>query len=136
MNKVILKGNLGNDPELRKTFNGASVCQFQIATNEHRTDKDGQRQTHTEWHRIVVWNKQADNAAKYLSKGDTVLIEGKIRTRNWDDKDGNKRYATEIIAFSIDFIITKKGKDTPQGSQPQDVPPIDATTTPEDDLPF
>lgn len=105
LNRVLIIGNLGQDPELRYTPNGAAVCTLNVATSDSRTDKDGQRQEQTEWHRIIVWNKQAENCAKYLSKGRTVFVEGKLQTRSWDDKtSGQKRYATEIIANTVQFI--------------------------------
>ncbi|WP_428263199.1 single-stranded DNA-binding protein [Haliangium sp.] len=104
VNKVILVGNLGADPELRYTQSGAAVCELRVATNESWTDRQGQRQERTEWHRIVVWGKQGENASKYLSKGRQVYVEGRLRTRGWEDKDGNKRYTTEIIANDVQFL--------------------------------
>lgn len=96
INKVILVGNLGADPELRYTSSGRAVCEFRIATNESWTDNTGQRQERTEWHRIIAW-KGAEAHAKYLSKGRQVYVEGKLRTRSWEDQDGNKRYMTEVV---------------------------------------
>jgi single-strand DNA-binding protein len=104
VNKVILVGNLGKDPELKYTPGGQAVATFSLATSERVTDKSGQRQDRTEWHNIVVWGKQAELANQYLKKGRTVYIEGKITTRSWDDKDGNKKYRTEIVAFTMQFI--------------------------------
>ena len=104
VNKVILVGNLGADPDLRHTPSGDAVCELRLATNENWTDKAGQKQEHTEWHRIVVWGKTAENCAKYLSKGRQVYVEGKLKTRSWDDKEGNKRYTTEIVAQSVQFL--------------------------------
>jgi single-strand DNA-binding protein len=104
VNKVILVGNLGADPELRYTPSGAAVCELRLATNETWTGKDGQRQERTEWHRIVVWGKRAEPVAKYLDKGRQVYVEGRIRTRSWEDKDGVKRYTTEIIANDVQFL--------------------------------
>jgi single-strand DNA-binding protein len=104
VNKVILVGNLGADPEMRYTKGGAGVCELRLATNESWTDKNGQKQDRTEWHRIVVWGKRAELCAKYLSKGRQVYVEGRLQTRSWDDKDGNKRYTTEIIANDIQFL--------------------------------
>jgi len=104
VNKVILVGNLGNDPDLRTTPSGSSVCEFRIATNESWNDKDGQRQERTEWHRVVVWGKRAEICNKYLSKGRQVYLEGRLRTRSWEDKEGNKRYTTEIIANDVQFL--------------------------------
>jgi single-strand DNA-binding protein len=104
INKVILIGNLGNDPEMRHTPNGAGVCEFRLATNEAWTDKQGQRQERTEWHRVVVWGKKAEVCSKYLSKGRQVYVEGRLRTRSWEDKEGNKRYTTEVVANDVQFL--------------------------------
>lgn len=105
VNRVIILGNLGQDPELRYTPSGAAVCNLNVATTDIRSDKDGQKQESTEWHRIVVWNKQAENCAKYLAKGRTVYIEGKLQTRSWEDKaTGQKRYATDIVAQTVQFV--------------------------------
>ena len=103
-NKVILIGNLGRDPELRYTQSGQAVVNFTLATGESWTDKSGERVERTEWHRIVVWGKTAETCNQYLSKGRTVYIEGRIQTREWEDKDGNKRYTTEINASTVNFI--------------------------------
>lgn len=104
VNKAILVGNLGRDPELRTTPNGQSVVNFTLATSETWNDKSGERQERTEWHRIVVWGKTAEMCNQYLSKGRTVYIEGRIQTREWEDKDGAKRYTTEINASTVNFI--------------------------------
>lgn len=104
VNKAILVGNLGRDPELRTTPNGQSVVNFTLATSENWTDKSGERQERTEWHRIVVWGRTAEMCNQYLSKGRTVYVEGRIQTREWEDKDGNKRYTTEINANTVQFI--------------------------------
>jgi single-strand DNA-binding protein len=104
VNKAILVGNLGRDPELRQTPNGQSVVNFTLATSETWTDKSGERVERTEWHRIVAWGKTAEMCNQYLSKGRTVYIEGRIQTREWEDKDGNKRYTTEINANTVNFI--------------------------------
>ena len=104
VNKAILVGNLGRDPELRHTPNGQAVVNFTLATSESWTDKSGERQERTEWHRIVVWGRQAEMCNQYLSKGRTVYVEGRIQTREWEDKDGNKRYTTEINANNVNFI--------------------------------
>jgi single-strand DNA-binding protein len=98
LNKVMLIGRLGKDPEIRYTQDGAPVASFSLATSEFWTDKSGTRQERTEWHNIVAWNKLADLSKRYLAKGRQVYIEGRIRTREWDDRDGNKRRTTEIIA--------------------------------------
>ena len=104
VNKVILLGRLGQDPELKYTPGGAPVCNFSMATTESWTDKQGQKQEKTEWHRIVVWGKLAELCNQYLSKGRQAFIEGRLQTRSWDDKDGSKRYTTEILANTVQFI--------------------------------
>ena len=104
VNKAILVGNLGRDPELRHTPNGQAVVNFTLATSENWTDKSGERQERTEWHRIVVWGRTAEMCHQYLSKGRTVYVEGRIQTREWEDKEGNKRYTTEINAQTVNFI--------------------------------
>ncbi len=104
VNKVILLGRLGQDPELKYTPGGAPVCNFSMATTESWTDKQGQKQEKTEWHRIVVWGKLAELCNQYLSKGRQAFVEGRLQTRSWDDKDGSKRYTTEIMANTVQFI--------------------------------
>src|SRR5580698_3082034 len=104
VNKVILVGNLGADPDMRFTPSGQGVCELRVATSESWNDKNGQRQERTEWHRIVVWGKRAEVCAKYLAKGRQVVVEGRIQTRTYDDKDGGKRYITEIIAADVQFL--------------------------------
>jgi single-strand DNA-binding protein len=96
VNKVILVGNLGRDAELRYTPGGAAVATINMATTEVWNDKAGQRQEKTEWHRVVLWGKQAESLKEYLTKGKQIYVEGRLQTRQWDDKDGNKRYTTEI----------------------------------------
>lgn len=122
VNKVILLGRLGTDPDLKHTQSGAAVCKFSLATSETFVGKDGNRQETTEWHKIVCWNKSAEIAAQYLSKGRQVYIEGKITTVSWDDKQsGQKRYATEIVAQNIQFIgdASKQQGQGQQGQQGQ-----------------
>lgn len=104
LNKVLLIGNLGRDPEVRFTPGGQAVARFSIATSETWNDKEGQRQERTEWHNIVVWGKQGEHCGQYLSKGRQVFIEGSIRSRQYDDKDGNKKYITEIVAQRVQFL--------------------------------
>ena len=104
VNKVILIGNLGRDPELRRTASGSSVVSFPLATTERYNDKNGERQDRTEWHNIVAWGKLGELANQYLKKGRSAYIEGRLTTRSWDDKDGNKRYKTEIVANQIQFL--------------------------------
>jgi len=104
VNKAILVGNLGRDPELRYTQGGQAVVNFPVATSEQWTDKNGERQERTEWHRIVVWGKVGENCAQYLSKGRSVYVEGRIQTREWEDQSGQKRYTTEINAQTVQFL--------------------------------
>ncbi len=120
LNKVMLIGNLGRDPEIRFTPDGSPVASFSIATGEVWTDKNGTRQERTEWHNIVAWNRLADLAKRYLTKGRQVYVEGRIRTREWDDRDGNKRRTTEIIATQMVLLGSKpQGVEAPaQAPQP------------------
>lgn len=104
VNKVILIGNLGRDPELRYTQGGQAVANFTLATNERFANKAGEQQERTEWHRIVAWGKTGELCAQYLSKGRTVYIEGKLQTREWEDKEGHKRSTTEIVAQNVTFL--------------------------------
>jgi single-strand DNA-binding protein len=104
VNKAILVGNLGKDPEVRFTGSGKAVCKFPIATSTTWNDAEGARQERTEWHNIIVWGKQGETCGKFLSKGRQVFVEGEIRSRSYDDKDGNKRYITEIVAQSVRFL--------------------------------
>ncbi len=110
VNKVILIGNLGGDPELRYTPSGQPVANLRLATSESWVDKQGQKQERTEWHRVVVWGKLAELCGQYLSKGRQVFVEGKLQTRQWDDRDGNKRYTTEIQAREITFLGGGRGE--------------------------
>jgi single-strand DNA-binding protein len=104
INKVILIGNLGRDPELRYTPQGKPVVNFSMATTERWTGKDGEKQTRTEWHKIVLWGRQAEIANQYLKKGNSCMIEGRITTRSWEDKDKNKRYSTEIEGLQLHLL--------------------------------
>ena len=116
VNKVILVGNLGKDPELRYTGSGTAVCNFSLATTENYKDRDGNKQEKTEWHNIVIWRQLAEIAGKYLTKGKQVYLEGKIQTRSYDDRDGNKRYITEIVADQMQ-MLGRAGDDSGQRSQ-------------------
>jgi single-strand DNA-binding protein len=156
INKVILVGRVGKDPDVRHLDNNASVARFSIATNESYKNKNGEKITNTEWHNIVAWRSQAEFAGKYIKKGTLLYIEGKIRTRSWDDKDGNKRYSTEIDVDSFQLLGPRVGDDgsgntvgvTPQSSMTgssssgspanEFIPDTDFSTGPEatDDLPF
>ncbi|MBN2644856.1 MAG: single-stranded DNA-binding protein [Desulfuromonadaceae bacterium] len=104
VNKVILVGNLGKDPELRYTPAGVAVANFSLATTESYKDRDGNRQTRTEWHNIVAWRQLAEICGKYLHKGKQVYIEGKLTTRKWQDRDGNDRYTTEVVADQMQML--------------------------------
>ncbi|OGQ80647.1 MAG: single-stranded DNA-binding protein [Deltaproteobacteria bacterium RIFOXYA12_FULL_58_15] len=110
VNKVILIGRLGADPEVRYTPSGTPVANFRIATSDSWNDKQGQRQERTEWHRIVAWSKLAELCGEYLAKGRQVYVEGRLQTRQWDDRDGNKRYTTEIQAREITFLGGREGE--------------------------
>jgi single-strand DNA-binding protein len=111
VNKAILVGNLGSDPEVRYTAGGNAVTTFNIATNERWTDKNtGEKQERTEWHRIVAWGRLAEICGEYLSKGRQVFIEGRIQTRSWEDRDGNKRYTTEIVASNMVMLGGASGR--------------------------
>jgi len=128
LNKVFLIGNLGADPELRYTANGNAVANFRIATTEKWKDRDDQMQERTEWHRIVVWGKTAEHCGEYLRKGRSVHVEGKIQTREWEDKEGNKRWTTEVVADRVTFL---GGRDDNSGASREPPPP-----TQDDDVPF
>lgn len=124
MNKAILIGNIGKEPELKKVGE-VSYCAFTLATNESYKDKNGEWQTKTEWHNIVVWRNAAEYAAKYLKKGNLTSIEGKITTRSWEDKEGNKKYTTEIIAERVKLLEKKtKQEEAPQDDESGDDLPI------------
>lgn len=133
VNKVILIGNLGKDPEVRHLEGGATVANFPLATTETYKDKNGNRAEQTEWHNIVVWRGLADVAEKYLRKGITIYLEGKLRTRSWDDKEGNKRYTTEIVADT--FTILSKKENSGGGASSSDDGGVSLPKT-GDDLPF
>ena len=111
LNKVLLLGNLGADPEVKYTSAGNAVCNFTLATSDSWTDKSGKKQDKTEWHKIVVWGKLAELCGEYLSKGRQVFLEGKIQTRSWEDRDGNKRHTTEIVANDVKFFSKKENSE-------------------------
>ncbi len=145
LNKVILIGNLGRDPELRYTANGQPVANFTLATTESWTNKSGEREQRTEWHRIVTWGRLAEICGEHLSKGKQVYVEGRLQTREWEDREGNKRRTTEVTANQV-LMLGRRG-DAPGGpSSPPDAPegPTPEGPTPEgsapdsssDDIPF
>ena len=120
LNKVLLIGRLGRDPELRYTQENTAVATLNLATSESWKDRQsGERKERTEWHRIVVWGRQAENCERFLSKGRLVFVEGALQTRDWQDKEGNKRYTTEIVARSVQFLDSKQS----DSGQRSDVPP-------------
>ncbi len=144
VNKVILIGNLGRDPEVRRLENGAMVANFPIATSESYTDRNGQRVENTDWHDIVMWRGLAEVAEKYLRKGHKVYIEGKLRKRSWQDKDNQTRYTTEVVADEMTMLSRPEGLENRESQ-----PPYSSEGTPrkmpdmeiypdqdEDDLPF
>ena len=139
VNKVILIGYLGKDPEIRHLEANTSVATFSLATTESYTNKEGKRIDQTEWHNIVAWRGLAEISAKYLQKGKQVYIEGKIRSRSYDDKDGNKRYVTEIVADTL-TLLGKKDDHQPDehniNTSKQDDQLAEIHRTPADDLPF
>jgi single-strand DNA-binding protein len=104
VNRAILVGRLGRDPETRYTSGGQAVCNFTLATDETYKDRNGERQKRTEWHRIVVWGKQAEIAQQYLHKGSLIFVEGRIQTRQWDDREGQKRTTVEIVASNFRML--------------------------------
>lgn len=115
VNKVILVGNLGRDPEIRYTQGGQPVANFTLATTESFTSREGKREERTEWHRIVVWGKTAELCTQYLAKGRTVYLEGRIQTREWEDKEGQKRRTTEVVAQTVQFLGGPRGASGPGG---------------------
>ncbi|MGH9797618.1 MAG: single-stranded DNA-binding protein [Candidatus Polarisedimenticolia bacterium] len=138
VNKVILIGNLGRDPEVRYTQGGAAVANFTLATNDVWTDKAGARQERTEWHRIVVWGKQAEIVREHLSKGKQVYVEGSLQTRQWDDREGNKRTTTEIRATRVVMLGRPPESGEGRAAPPREAvaPDDSAGPPPEDDIPF
>jgi single-strand DNA-binding protein len=152
INKVILVGNLGNDPDQRATPNGNAVTQITVATSESWKDKNtGQQQERTEWHRVIFFNRLAEIAGQYLKKGSKVYVEGSLRTRKWQDKDGQDRYTTEIVASDLQMLDSRNdagqqggyGNSQPQGQQRQpqqqqqnQQPPGGGFPDFDDDIPF
>ena len=138
VNKAIIIGNLGRDPDVRFTPSGRAVAKFSVATTERWTDQQGQRQEKTEWHNIVVWGKQAESCGQYLAKGRQVYVEGSIRTRSYDDKTGAKRYVTEIVAQRIQFLGGGGGTRLPSQmeSSPGDESSMGSQAPMDDDIPF
>jgi single-strand DNA-binding protein len=143
VNKVILVGRLGRDPELRYTPKGQAVANFTVATNEVWRNQDGERQERTEWHRIVVWGKTAEFCGNYVTKGRQVYIEGRLQTREWEDREGQKRWTTEIVAQNIQLLGSRRegdgGGSAREETRDETENPFaspDVPQPPEDDVPF
>jgi single-strand DNA-binding protein len=139
VNKVILIGNLGRDPELRYTKNGPAVANFTLATSDSFTNREGTREERTEWHRIVAWAKTAELCTKYLSKGRSVYIEGQLRTREWEDKEGHKRQTTEVHAQTVQFLGAPggaRGGEGSRGGAADEGSPAAGEPPASDDIPF
>ncbi|MEK6790449.1 MAG: single-stranded DNA-binding protein [Deltaproteobacteria bacterium] len=134
VNKVIILGNLGKDPEIRYAPSGIAVTTFSVATTESWKDKEGNKQDKTEWHRVVAFGKLAEICGEYLKKGKQVYIEGKIQTRSWEDKDGVKKYTTEIVAGTMQMLGSPKGEASGgrgEAASAEEAPPPDM-----EDVPF
>lgn len=140
VNKVEILGNLGADPILRYTPQGTAVANYNVATNERWTDKEGEKHEKVEWHRIVNWGKAGENDAKYLVKGRQVYIAGRLQTRAWDDKEGVKRYTTEIVALNVQYLGNGKGNGVPHSADTEEQRKVpvgeEPIAIPEDDIPF
>lgn len=133
LNKVLLIGNLGADPEYRTTPAGTSVATFNVATTEQWTNKEGQQEQKTEWHRVVTWGKLAEISRDYLKKGKQVYLEGRLQTRSWEDREGQKRYTTEVVANQMLMLGSVSGQGD-AGRDSGEVDPFPSDN--EDDLPF
>ena len=121
VNKMIILGRLGSKPELRKTDSGTSVTTLNVATDDSFTDSTGQRQQRTDWHRVVVWGRNAENTCQYLDKGDSVYVEGPLRINEWTDQDGNQRQTPEVTALNITFLGGRSSRQ--EGYSPQERSP-------------
>ena len=136
VNKVILVGNLGKDPEVRYLDSGVAVANFSLATTENYKNKQGEKVSQTEWHNIVLWRGLAEVAEKWLKKGSSVYIEGKIRTNKWEDKEGNTRYNTEILADNMTMLGNRNNSDASDKNDSKIVSEIKSVNDENDDLPF
>ena len=147
VNKVILVGRLGKDPEMRYTSSGTAVVNFSMATNHFTKDKDGNNTDTTEWHQVVAFGRTAEVAGEYLNKGKLVYIEGRLQTRSWDDPNGQKRYKTEVVCSNLQLLGSKGDSEVPQGEAPvmekttesnneKESPAATTGSEEEDDLPF
>jgi single-strand DNA-binding protein len=132
LNKVLLIGNLGKDPEVRYTASGTAVASFSLATSEKFKNKSGEWEERTEWHNIILWGRLAEIAGEYLSKGKTVYIEGRLQTRKWQDKDGKDRYTTEIVGEKMQMLSRKEGSNREEPGQSQESPGFSE----EEEIPF
>jgi len=136
VNKAILIGRLGKDPEVRYTPDGTMVTNFNVATDEQWKDKSGEKVQKTEWHRIVAFGKLAEICGNYLVKGKLIFVEGRIQTRSWEDKEGVKRYTTEIVANNMQMLDSKGQNKTDESSSDSTSPNSASSSTPMDDVPF
>ncbi len=137
LNKVMLIGNLGGDPEMRYTNDGAAIANFSVATSETWKDSNGEKQEKTEWHKVVAFKKLAEVCGEYLKKGKQVYIEGKIQTRSWEDNEGNTRYSTEIVARTMNMLGHRSDEPGSNKSEQPPKPPQDNKNADQDDgLPF
>ena len=136
VNKVILVGNLGKDPEIRHLDNGIAVANFSLATTESYTNKQGERVNQTEWHNIVLWRGLADVAEKYLKKGNSIYLEGKINTKKWEDKEGVTRYSTDIIADKMTMLGSKSDNSNSAATAVSPAESSPTKSSGNDDLPF
>ena len=136
VNKAILVGNLGADPEVRYLNTGTAVANFRMATTENIKNREGEREARTEWHRVVAFGRLAEICGEYLNKGKQVYVEGRLRTRSWDDRDGNKRWTTEIIATTMQMLGSPGDQATMEAEVPDAEGPADSGTEQEDDIPF
>ena len=136
--KTIIKGNLGKDPEVKHFDSGSSVASFPVAVSDSYRNKDGENVDQTEWYNVVVWGKLAEVVEKYVSKGDSVLIEGRMKTRSYEDKNGEKRYVTELNATELNMLGGARDQEAPVTQRDANVPKRDANVgdEQEDDLPF
>ena len=134
VNKVILVGNVGKDPETRYLEGGTAVCSFPLATSETYRNRDGERVTNTEWHNVVLWRGLAEVAEKYVRKGSQLFIEGRIRTRSWDDRDGNKRYTTEIVGDNMQMLGKKSDVSDERSNVSSENNTIEKKTSPGEDI--
>ncbi|UCC66412.1 MAG: single-stranded DNA-binding protein [Deltaproteobacteria bacterium] len=134
VNKAILVGNLGADPEVRYSSTGTAVTSFRMATSENWTTKEGERETRTEWHRVVAFGKLGEICAEYLTKGRQVYVEGRLRSRSWEDKEGNKRWVTEVVATNIVMLGAAGEQLKAAEGESLEEPP--ETVAQEDDIPF